>query len=219
MVALVRQHRAGKLDLFAPAKKPGPPPGSAPAKDRARSVLTFFAQDTGTHNLVYANADISKASQSREAITFCDHWKQVSGSDPKMLIMDQKVTTQEILGELDERGVRFATLRMRSRSLVKYINSLVPADFTTITLDRPGPHNRPKVHEDPAAKLTSCPGTIRQLVVTRLGREESTQNDLIGRLLDVLPASAGVQMAGCLSTHATRVQCHRGGGKGTFVPS
>ena len=72
---------------------------------RARSVLTFFAQDTGTHNLVYANADLTKASQNREVITFCDHWKQVSGADPKMLIMDQKVTTQPILGELDERGV------------------------------------------------------------------------------------------------------------------
>jgi len=36
MVDLVRQHRAGKLDLFAPAKKPGPPPGSAPAKERVR---------------------------------------------------------------------------------------------------------------------------------------------------------------------------------------
>ena len=81
---------------------------------RARSVLTFFAQDTGTHNLVYANADLSKASQAREAIAFCDHWKQVSGSDPKMLIMDQKVTTQEVLGELDARGVKFPTLRMRS---------------------------------------------------------------------------------------------------------
>ena len=45
---------------------------------RARSVLTFFAQDTGTHNLVYANADISKATQAREAIAFCDHWKAVS---------------------------------------------------------------------------------------------------------------------------------------------
>ena len=43
---------------------------------RARSVLTFFAQDTGTHNLVYANADISKATQNREAIAFCDHWKR-----------------------------------------------------------------------------------------------------------------------------------------------
>src|SRR5216684_1516517 len=87
---------------------------------RARSVLTFFAQDSGTHNLVYGNADISKATQAREVIAFCDHWKQVSGKDPKMLVMDQKVTTQAILGELDERGIKFLTLRMRSRALVKY---------------------------------------------------------------------------------------------------
>jgi len=58
---------------------------------RSRSVLTFFAQDSGTHNLVYANADLTKATQHREAIAFCDHWKQASGSDPRMLIMDQKV--------------------------------------------------------------------------------------------------------------------------------
>ncbi len=141
---------------------------------RARSVLTFFAQDTGTHNLVYASADISKATQAREVITFCDHWKSVSGADPKMLIMDQKVTTQQVLGELDERGVKFATLRMRSPSLIKYINRLAPADYTTITLDRPGPHNRPRVHEDPAVKLTSYPGTVRQLVVTGLGRDAPT---------------------------------------------
>src|SRR6266540_1258255 len=47
---------------------------------RARSVLTFFAQDSGTHNLVYAGADISKATQAREVIAFCDHWKTVSGT-------------------------------------------------------------------------------------------------------------------------------------------
>jgi hypothetical protein len=141
---------------------------------RARSVLTFFAQDTATRNLVYASADISKATQAREAIAFCDHWKAASGAGPKMLIMDQKVTTQEILGELDERGVKFATLRMRSASLIKHISSLAPADFTTIALDRAGPHNRPKVHEDPAVKLTSYPGTVRQLVVTGLGRDAPT---------------------------------------------
>jgi transposase len=141
---------------------------------RARSVLTFFAQDTGTHNLVYANADISKASQAREALAFCDHWKQVSGADPAMLIMDQKVTTQEVLGELDQRGVKFATLRMRSASLMRHINSLTSKDFTTITLDRPGPHNKPRVHEDRSVTLTSYPGTIRQLVVTGLGRDQPT---------------------------------------------
>src|SRR5882672_2841091 len=91
-----------------------------------------------------------------------------------MLIMDQKVTTQEVLGELNERGVKFATLRMRSPALVKYISSLPGKDFTTITLDRPGPHNKPKVHENPAVKLTSYPGTVRQLVVTGLGRDAPT---------------------------------------------
>ena len=141
---------------------------------RARSVLTFFAQDSGTHNLVYANADLSRATQAREVLAFCDHWKQASGADPKMLVMDQKVTTQQVLGELDGRGVKFLTLRMRSPALLRHISALKPAGFKTITLDRPGPHNKPKVHEDKAVKLTSYPGTVRQLVVTGLGRDQPT---------------------------------------------
>lgn len=140
---------------------------------RARSVLTFFAQDSGTHNLVYANADLTKANQAREVIAFCDHWKHVSGDNPAMLIMDQKVTTQPVLAELDERGIKFLTLRMRSPALVKQINALAPSDFKTITLNRPGRHNRPRVHES-RARLTGYPGTVRQLIVTGLGREAPT---------------------------------------------
>jgi hypothetical protein len=141
---------------------------------RARSVLTFFAQDTGTHNLVYANADLSKAGQSREVIAFCDHWKAASGADPAMLIMDQKVTTHAVLGELDDRGVRFLTLRMRSPALVKHIDALTDADYTTVTLDRPGRYNKPKVHQATGIRLTGYPGTVRQLVVTGLGRDAPT---------------------------------------------
>ena len=86
-------------------------------------MLTLFAQDTGTHNLVYANADVSARPPNRE-VGLCDHWTTVRRKDPAMLIMDQKVTTQQVLGELDARGVEFATLRMRSPALVRYINSL-----------------------------------------------------------------------------------------------
>jgi hypothetical protein len=141
---------------------------------RARSVLTFFAQDSGTHNLVYANADLAKATQAREVLAFCDHWKAVSGADPRLLVMDQKLTTQQVLGELDTRGVKFLTLRMRSPALVRQINSLTPADYHTVTLDRPGKFNRPKVHESTAVTLTSYPGTVRQLIVTGLGRDAPT---------------------------------------------
>jgi hypothetical protein len=144
---------------------------------RARSVLTFFAQDSGTHNLVYASADLSKATQAREAIAFCDHWKAASGKDPAMLVMDQKVTTQPVLGELDARGVKFLTLRMRSPALTRYIDGLTGKDFTTVTLDRAGHFGqpaRPRVHEDPAARLTAYPGTVRQLIVTGLGHDAPT---------------------------------------------
>jgi transposase len=140
---------------------------------RARSVLTFFAQDSGTHNLVYANADLSKASQAREVIAFCDHWKAVSGHDPRMLIMDQKVTTQAVLAELHQRGVKFLTLRMRSPALVKQIDALTSSDFTTITLNRPGRYNRPRVHES-RVRLSNYPGTVRQLIITGLGRDAAT---------------------------------------------
>ena len=141
---------------------------------RSRSVLTFFAQDSGTHNLVYANAEVSKATQNREVITFADHWKAASGSEPGMLVMDQKVTTHAVLGELDARGIKFLTLRMRSPTLIKQINALAPGDYKTITLDRPGPHNRPRVHESTAVKLSKYPSTVRQFIVTGLGREAPT---------------------------------------------
>jgi hypothetical protein len=140
---------------------------------RARSVLTFFAQDTGTHNLVYAGADLHKATQAREVLAFCDHWKAVSGHDPHLLVIDQKVTTQQVLGELDARGVKFLTLRMRSPALVKQINALTSQDLTTVTLDRPGKHSQPRVHES-TVTLTSYPGTVRQLIVTGLGHDTPT---------------------------------------------
>lgn len=36
MVNLVRDYRAGKLELFAPPRRPGPPPGTAPVKEKVR---------------------------------------------------------------------------------------------------------------------------------------------------------------------------------------
>lgn len=45
MVNLVREHRAGRLRLFAEPRKPGPPPGTAPAKDRARGRVIQLRRD------------------------------------------------------------------------------------------------------------------------------------------------------------------------------
>ena len=125
---------------------------------RTRSVLTFFAEDAATHTLVYANADLSKASQNREVIAFADHWKAVTGHDPALLIFDSKLTTQAVLAELDDRKIGFITLRARHPGVTKALAALPASAWTSMTLGRAGNKTRRvKVHDDPARPAVGLP--------------------------------------------------------------
>ena len=140
---------------------------------RTRSVLTFFAQDAATHNLLYADADLTKATQAHEALAFCDYWRDLTGTDPETLVFDSKVCTQAGLAALQDRGIRFLTLRMRSPSLMRHVEGLDPGAWRTVSLDRDGNYRKPRV-VDEEVTLSDYPGTIRQLVITGLGREAPT---------------------------------------------
>ena len=142
---------------------------------RTRSVLTFFAEDATSHALLYANADLSKASQAGEVLAFADHWHTVTGHDPSLLVLDSKVTTQHQLGELTDRGIGFITLRARTPKLTAALHALPAGAWTTMTVARAGSNTRKvQVIDDPAAKLSSYPGTLRQLAVAGLGHDEPT---------------------------------------------
>ena len=142
---------------------------------RTRSVLTFFAEDAATHALLYANADLSKASQNREVIAFADHWRQVTGSDPALLIFDSKLTNQAVLAELDDRQIGFITLRARHPGITRALAALPASAWTSMTLGRAGNKTRRvKVHDDPQAQLSAYPRPIRQLAVTGLGHDQPT---------------------------------------------
>ena len=142
---------------------------------RTRSVLTFFAEDAATHTLVYANADLSKATQNREVIAFADHWKNLTGHDPGLLIFDSKLTTQAVLAELDDRKIGFITLRARHPVITTALAALPAKAWAPTTLSRAGGHTRHvKVHDDPAAQLSAYPRPIRQLAVTGLGHDQPT---------------------------------------------
>src|SRR6266540_2521413 len=52
MVNLVREWRAGRLELFVPPRKPGPPAGVAPAKQRVRGrVIQLRRQGLSTYEI------------------------------------------------------------------------------------------------------------------------------------------------------------------------
>jgi Tetratricopeptide repeat len=158
---------------------------------RTRSVLTFFAEDAGTHTLLYANADLSKATQNREVIAFADHWHQVTGHDPALLIFDSKLTTQAVLAELDDRKIGFITLRARHPGITKTLAALPASAWKPMTLGRAGGKTRRvRMHDDPAATLSAYPRPIRQLAAgTRLPIREALDRLLDNHLPDLLTAA------------------------------
>ena len=58
-----------------------------PARQRTRSVLTFFAQDHASTEMVYANADLTKAEQAGEVLAFAEYWQRVSGQRPGAVVL------------------------------------------------------------------------------------------------------------------------------------
>jgi transposase len=147
---------------------------------RTRAVLTFFAQDHATSDMVYSNADITKAEQAREIIAFADYWQQATGSDPGLLVFDSQLTTYKILGELSGRGIRWLTLRQRGKSELARLDALPAREWKTVTITRSGRYRRPRLHED-MIKLTDISGKVRQIAIKNIGRDEPTlliSNDL-----------------------------------------
>ncbi|MGO8727759.1 MAG: hypothetical protein ACLQK8_13835 [Streptosporangiaceae bacterium] len=140
---------------------------------RTRAVLTFFAQDHASAEMVYANADITKAEQAAEIIAFADYWQQATGSDPGLLVFDSQLTTYKILDELTGRGINWLTLRQRGKNELERLAALPASAWKTVTIARSGRYRRPRLHED-MVKLKEVSSKVRQIAVTNIGRDEPT---------------------------------------------
>ena len=140
---------------------------------RTEAVLSFFAQDGQTRNLVYANADCTKADQASEVLAFARHWHTATGSPPELLVFDSKVTTGAGLAELHAEGLTFITLRARNAKLTTALEALPDSAWTQITLERRGPHAKPEIHEQHVT-VRGCPVPLRQIAVRGLGHNHPT---------------------------------------------
>jgi hypothetical protein len=147
---------------------------------RTRSVLCFFAQDHAAGEMVYANADITKAEQAREVVAFADYWQRVAGTDPGLLVFDSKLTTYPVLDELSGRHIRWLTLRQRGAKELERLNALPASAWTTLHLNRSGRYRRPQIYEE-VITLKGIDTRVRQIAVRNIGRDEPTlliTNDL-----------------------------------------
>jgi hypothetical protein len=140
---------------------------------RTKAVLTFFANDHASAEMVYANADITKSEQASEILAFADYWKNATGAEPGLLVFDSQLTTYAILEELSGRGIDWITLRQRGKSELERLGALPATAWTTVTIARTGRYRRPRLHED-MISLKGITAKVRQIAVTNIGRDEPT---------------------------------------------
>ena len=113
------------------------------APQRTRAVLTFFAQDHASAEMVYANADLTKAGQAAEIIAFANYWKAATGSDPGLVVFDSQLTTYKILDQLTGRGINWLTLRQRGKGELTRLAALPASTWKTVTIAQSGRYRRP----------------------------------------------------------------------------
>ena len=138
------------------------------------SVLGFFAQESESRVLCYANADLTRADQPGELMHFVEFWQGITGHDPQWLYFDSKVVPYPELSRVNQRGIHFVTIRRRGAAVVRRLRHLSPQVWQRAVIDTPKRCHQRIRFVDETIRLSGYEGTIRQLAVDGLGREQPT---------------------------------------------
>ena len=141
---------------------------------RQKGILAFLAHDAGQRVFCYANANLRKAEQNDEVLRFVEFWKARTGRRPDELVFDSRLTTYEKLSDLNQMGIRFLTLRRRSRFMLRQIAQVPMSRWRKIELQNVARAYRTPRILDERIRLSGYEGEIRQLTIAELGHEEPT---------------------------------------------
>lgn len=139
-----------------------------------KGAHTFFAQDGGSDAVIYTRADIKRGEASEEIQSFVRHWIAIKGVVQETLVFDSRLTTYEILYDLDRENVKFITLRTRSQKLIEQALMIPEKEWEKVYLPIPKrKHKHVKVHESQVV-LVKGEKPLRQLIIKDHGRSEPT---------------------------------------------
>ena len=141
---------------------------------RQKGVLSFLARDADARVFVFADSSLRKSEQSDAILSFVKTWKDRTGSHPRELVFDSKLTTYANLAKLNKLGILFLTVRRRSAQMLAKLAAVPPEQWTRVTLSNVGRIYRTPRILSSQVRLRGYPGPIRQIAVADLGHEDPT---------------------------------------------
>jgi hypothetical protein len=140
-------------------------------------MLAVLAQDPDTGIIDYGNCDVLHQNQSAVVLEYLDFYRQApEGNQPvSYLVFDSKFTNYENLSKLNDRGIKFITIRRRGKNILGQISK--NNTYKTIRVEASGLKKRTLRARDELITLRGYnegnkekPGLIRQVTITGHGK-------------------------------------------------
>lgn len=136
------------------------------------SMLAVLGQDPDSGIIDYGDTDIRHKNQSETVLEFLDFYtdKQDVNSKLKYLVFDSKFTTYQNLSKINERGIKFLTIRMRGKNIVDKINNKDKSQWKKIRVECSDSKKRNIRVLDETIELSKYEGNIRQIAIKGHGK-------------------------------------------------
>ena len=100
------------------------------------SILAVLAQDPDSGIITYSDTNVRHESKNQVVLEFLDFYGTDNSTELKYLVFDSKFTTYENLRQLDEKGVKFITIRRRGERIIKELESLSASAWKTLRVPK-----------------------------------------------------------------------------------
>ncbi len=137
------------------------------------SMLAILAHDPDTGIINYGHANVMHKNESAEVLEFLDFYKtETSSQDNKLkyLVFDSKFTNYENLKTLDNKNIKFITIRRRGKNIVDRLEQMPVKMKKTIRVEMAGNKKRTLKVLDEEIYLKGYEDTIRQISITGHGK-------------------------------------------------
>lgn len=137
---------------------------------RMKGALTLIAQDAASKLILYTAADIHRNEADDQVLSFLKYWQGIQRRIRPTFVFDSRFTTYANLSALNQKGIKFITLRRRGKKLIQSVDKLGPWKRINI------PHAKrkfpnPLVHES-HIEIKDYEGLLRQLIMRGNGHEK-----------------------------------------------
>ncbi len=137
------------------------------------SMLAILAHDPDTGIINYGHANVMHKDESAEVLEFLDFYK--TGTSPqdsklKYLVFDSKFTNYQNLKTLDNKDIKFITIRRRGKNIIDRLGQVPVKSKKTVRVEMAGNKKRSLKVLDEEIYLKGYEGTIRQISITGHGK-------------------------------------------------